>query len=236
MYCVFLSKIHFLSTRSSECSVNHSLASFILTYSCTSIWLHFYMCLRQCFCWISILYCPEKYSEHLSFTSKKTGNVYKTATCTNKIKIHKIEVECTNVIITVREICFQGKPVYSLKCIDRENHKVWGREQRDFYRNSPVGIQIIIYGLETLKKFFHSQKVRVHSNICNFKYTDLIWSLYCDQVSTQKQYRIFFCYSGKKVPYLKNIFTLKSQMLALNTNARFISQVIIRAISPTLYL
>lgn len=41
---------------------------------------------------ISTLYFPEKCSEHLSFTSKKTGNVYEIATCTNKIKNDKIEV------------------------------------------------------------------------------------------------------------------------------------------------
>lgn len=89
------------------------------------------MCSRQCFCCISILYCTEKYFEHLSFTYKNTGDVYEIATYTKKIRTDKIEAECTNVMITIREICFQDRPIYSLKCVNREKSSIYlGKKKR----------------------------------------------------------------------------------------------------------
>lgn len=197
------------------------------------------MCLRQCFCCISTLYCPEKYSEHLCFTSRKTGNVYKIATCTNKIKNYKREVECTNAMITIREICFQNKPIYSLKCTNREKSSIYlGREKkRRHLQKLSSGNPDNYLRFRNIKKISSTHRIHTHSNICNIKYTDFFdhWTLY--HVSTQKQYRIYsFVTQGKKNPYLMTIFTLKSQMLALNSNTWFISEVMMCTISPTLYL
>lgn len=140
-------------------------------------------------------------------------------------------------MITIREICFRDKPIYSFKCVNREKRSIYlGKEKRGHLQKLSSGNPDNHLRFRNIKKnLFHSHKVHVCSCICKSQIF-LFWSLHCVSGFYPKtiQKIIFFCYWGKKkIPYLMTFLTLKSPMLALNLNTGFICEAMMCAISLT---